>query len=324
MKNNYLNLSIAFSFMICPILSDAQTVAGFDDLTLPSGTYWDGADNSGGFQNGNAWFNNTYDQSWLYWSSGFAYSNVNDSTTSGYANLYAAKALTGFYGSANYAVAQQASVIRLTGTATGKVVSGMYVTNSTYAANSMRDGDSFAKKFGGASGDDADWFLLTVFGYSNGNVTTDSVNFYLADYRFANNTQDYIVESWEWVDLSSLGNVDSVIFFLSSSDTGSFGMNTPAFFAIDNFTTANSPASVDETELTSVRVFPNPASEFIFIETANMDVYSVSIINMNGETIIRKENDFNSAMDIRSLPSGIYFVQIISNEKTLTRKLIKN
>jgi hypothetical protein len=34
----------------------------------------------------------------------------------------------------------------------------------TYAALSMRDGDGFAKQFGGASGDDPDYFLLTITG----------------------------------------------------------------------------------------------------------------------------------------------------------------
>jgi hypothetical protein len=37
-------------------------------------------------------------------------------------------------------------------------VTGAYFTNTTYAALSMLSGDSFAKKFGGASGDDPDWF----------------------------------------------------------------------------------------------------------------------------------------------------------------------
>jgi hypothetical protein len=37
---------------------------------------------------------------------------------------------------------------------------GVYVTNTTYAYNSMRDGDMFAKKFGGPTGNDPDWYKL--------------------------------------------------------------------------------------------------------------------------------------------------------------------
>ncbi|HWB64128.1 MAG TPA: DUF4465 domain-containing protein, partial [Chitinophagales bacterium] len=88
-------------------------------------------------------------------------------------------------------------------------------------------------------GNDPDWFKLTVKAWYNGTLKNAAVDFYLADYRFSNNTQDYIVRDWRWVDLTSLGNVDSLAFFLSSSDTGSFGMNTPAYYCIDNFTTAD-------------------------------------------------------------------------------------
>jgi hypothetical protein len=62
------------------------------------------------------------------------------------------------------------------------------------------------------------------------------VHFYLADYRFEDNAEDYIVKTWEWFDLSSLGRADSLMCTLGSSDTGMFGMNTPAYFCVDNLT----------------------------------------------------------------------------------------
>ena len=61
-------------------------------------------------------------------------------------------------------------------------ITGVLVTNSTYAAISMRDGDQFAKKFGGESGDDPDFFRLVAHGYKDGSLT-DSVEFFLADYQ---------------------------------------------------------------------------------------------------------------------------------------------
>jgi hypothetical protein len=59
------------------------------------------------------------------------------------------------------------------------------------------------------------------------------VEFYLADFRFENNGEDYIVDTWEYVDLSSLGVVNKLEFSLGSSDVGAWGMNTPAYFVID-------------------------------------------------------------------------------------------
>ncbi|MCW5908856.1 MAG: DUF4465 domain-containing protein [Chitinophagales bacterium] len=218
----------------------AQTVSTFESLSLAPDSYWNGSDLSGGFSNGNAFFANDYDLTFFSWS-GFSYSNMKDSTTAGWSNQYSAIAASGYNGSANYAVADEygnAKVI-LTGNAAGKYVEGFYVTNATYAYLSMRDGDVFSKKFGGNTGTDEDWFKLTVKGWLNGNLKNNEVEFYLADFRFADSTEDYIVRDWRWVNLQPLGNVDSIQFFLTSSDTGQWGMNTPAYFCIDNFTTAD-------------------------------------------------------------------------------------
>jgi hypothetical protein len=68
------------------------------------------------------------------------------------------------------------------------------------------------------------------------------VEFFLADYRFADNGLDYIVDSWEYVELASLGVVKSLEFGLSSSDAGALGMNTPGYFALD--TVVPEPGSV--------------------------------------------------------------------------------
>ena len=53
---------------------------------------------------------------------------------------------------------------------TAGVIDGLYVTNNNYAYYSMLNGDAFAKKFGGGSSDDEDWFLLTITGKDVGGV----------------------------------------------------------------------------------------------------------------------------------------------------------
>ena len=118
---------------------------------------------------------------------------------------------------------------------TAQTVSAVRITNTNYAYYSMLNGDGFAKKFGGDSGDDEDWFLLTITGKDAGGNDTGTVEFYLADFRFVDNADDYIINDWTLVELSSLGEVKSLEFGLSSSDGGQgMGMNTPAYFAIDS------------------------------------------------------------------------------------------
>jgi len=293
----------------------AQTISDFEDLTLPADSFWNGSDFTGGFNDGNAFFTNTFLYDSLYggyWASGFAYSNMKDSTDGSYTNLYSVRAGVGCDDSPNYAVGQNYAMLKLTGNAAGKVVSGFSVSNSTYAALSMQNGDAFAKKFGGVSGDDPDWFKLSITGYLAGNPVEDTVHYYLADYRFPDNSQDYILKTWDWVDLTTLGNLDSLIFLLSSSDTGQFGMNTPPFFCLDNFTTLDSPASIDKTDAHKFAFYPNPAVDRFYIELNNKTVANKLFIrDIYGKTLMSLEN-FNSKnyIDISNFAKGTYILTI--------------
>src|SRR5690606_3999585 len=113
------------------------------------------------------------------------------------------------------------------------IVDGLYITNTTYTGLSMRDGDVFSKQFGGPTGDDPDFLRVDVEGFDQDGSSKGIVEFYLADYRFTDNSLDYIVDEWTWLDLSTLGTVTSLQFTLASSDVGSFGINTPTYFAFD-------------------------------------------------------------------------------------------
>jgi hypothetical protein len=232
-----LSLSVAVCLFLSPSVARAGVIT-FEDLSLSgSNTYQNGAtlNPPGSFTSGGATFNNSYNANFGVWS-GWSYSNVVDNATAGFTNQYAAFNPSGGDASAQYGVANAFSP----GDATialpaGQIPVSMRVVNTTYAALSMKNGDQFAKKFGGASGNDPDFFLLTITGKNAQNQSTGSVDFYLADFRFANNQSDYIVSQWTTVDLSKLGAGTSTLSFgLNSSDVGAFGMNTPAYFAMDN------------------------------------------------------------------------------------------
>lgn len=104
----------------------------------------------------------------------------------------------------------------------------------------MRDGDAFSKKFA-----EGDWFLLTVEGFDSLNQSQGTVNFYLADFRSADPGAHYILSDWSWVDLSGLGDqVSRVNFSLSSSDNNEFGMRTPGYFVMDQFSQIPEPGTI--------------------------------------------------------------------------------
>ena len=208
--------------------------ATFEETVLAPDSFYNGSDLAGGVGSGGFFFNNLYDTTFLSWE-GWSVSNVTDNTTPGWGNQYSAIPGSGAGGSSNYGVSWVGWNITPSASlgAPAQVLDGAFFTNSTYTYFSMLNGDAFSKKFGGATGDDEDWFLLTIEGF-NGGASTGTVDFYLADFRFADNGLDYIIDDWTWVDLTRLGAVDKLQFGLTSTDNGVFGMNTPAYFAMDN------------------------------------------------------------------------------------------
>lgn len=217
----------------------AATTSTFDDLPLAANSaFLPGSETQ--FTSGAARFSHHYtDYGFGCCWNGWTYSNQTDTTTAGFENQYSAFAGSGAQGSSNYGVAFLGEAeLDLSGAG---IVHSVALTNTTYTALSMRDGDAFAKQFGGASGDDADFLKLTITGIDDAGLSTGSVDFYLADYRYADQRADYIVRDWTAVDLSSLGIVSGLRFQMSSSDNGRFGMNTPAYFALDDLSVTAVP-----------------------------------------------------------------------------------
>ncbi len=230
--------------------ADAPTTITLEDVgaALADESFDNGADLAGPFESGTVQFNNSFDPTFGSWA-GWAVSNTTDATTPGYLNQYSAVSGSGASDSASYAVASAPAnspipTISLVNPDAGESFESLLVTNTTYAALSMAEGDAFAKKFGGDSGDDADYFLLTIEGRDTNGESVGTVDFYLADFRFDDNGQDFIVDQWTHVDVSSLVGAISLEFSLSSTDVGDFGMNTPAYFAVDHIVLAGNAAVV--------------------------------------------------------------------------------
>ncbi len=342
MKTNFTKflVAVALTFALHMTTANAQSVADFENNPLPqTDTFWNGQATPLGttFNSADAIFPNNYDTSFGgYWLSGWAYSNVQDSTTVGFSNLYSARPAVGYNGSANYAVGQQNAIINLSANAIGKVVDGFYITNGTYATTSMENGDFVARKFGdttgtgfaGPQGSYPDYFLMTIYGWSNGAKIMDSVNFYLADYRGADSL-DYIVKDWRWVNLKSLGNVDSLQFVMSSSDTGSFGINTPLFFCIDNFTTSNTAlATANVLSKKPITLYPNPVQNELRISLKDVEATELhlTMFDMTGKAVISKNiknNQQEYRLDFTNQTAGMYIIQLKSIDAVWNTKITK-
>jgi len=223
----------------------AALTASFDDVAATLGlgakSFYNGSDLAGGFTSGGALFVNDYNPSFSSWQ-GFSVSNTTDATTPGFGNQYSAIPGGGALGTDAYGVsfAFEPSSVFFDSPVD---LDGAWLTNTTYAFLTLRDGDAFTDPFGGPTGDEPDVFTLTLEGFDDGFSSVGIVEFILADYTSPppDNSGDTIVDTWSLVDLSSLQNVSELRFSLDSTDVGSFGSNTPAYFGIDELTFASVP-----------------------------------------------------------------------------------
>jgi len=230
------------------------TTTTFESMSIPSNPGYiansDPVNNSNpGFTFDGNHFNNEFNTTWGTWS-GWAISDkvdVVDPKAPDYTYQYSTIAGGGAGGSSNFALSFGGSYVNVAG---GQSVLSMNVANTTYAYLSMSNGDQFAKKFGAG-----DFFKLTITGHDGldgSGASTGQVDYYLANFLGSN---AYIVNTWETVDLTSLGTARSLSFGLSSSDNGDFGMNTPAYFALDDFRTFVTTSAVPEPAGLSLAAF---------------------------------------------------------------------
>ncbi|MBD1209469.1 MAG: T9SS type A sorting domain-containing protein [Ignavibacteria bacterium] len=94
---------------------------------------------------------------------------------------------------------------------------------------------------------------------------------------------------------------------------------------------AQSPTSVEMIPPVPERIFPNPASDDITLETTleRPATLALAITNTLGQHLIRLQQDapsglFRTTIPCRQLPPGAYFLEIRSPERRTLHHLIKN
>lgn len=81
--------------------------------------------------------------------------------------------------------------------------------------------------------------------------------------------------------------------------------------------------SVSEIQVAKVSIYPNPAKDIFFVKTEGS--FNLKIYDLNGRVVQSKSGiNHNQAIDISSLKTGIYMVEIQTQHKKTIHKLIVN
>ena len=319
-----------FLSLVLATMASAQAPATFDDVQLGSNGIWTGPEGENELPSGGWIFTNSSYPSWGFWG-GFTVSNRTDLNQTGLNAQYTAVTGCGYDGSSQYAVAYTYGVQTDVYAADGQshTITGCYITNNLWAYQHVLYGESGVTPFGGLSGDDPDWFKLTATGKNASGQTIAELDFYLADYRFANNEDDYVLDTWEWFDLSPLGSVASISFSLSSTKSNYGGMITPAYFCMEDFNGV-APGGVDlppyianpvsdvvfneypqtiQVNLDGVATDPDDPDENIVYTIVNNSNPSALTATMNGKILVMTRQNANQAtadLTMRATSDGQY------------------
>ena len=332
MNHNIALFSTLLLGLIFNLTTHSQNLkANFNSLSLDSNGYYNGSDGSGGFYDEGLFFKNEYTPQFMSWV-GWSYAARFDTLTAGFTNQYSTAAGQGVSDipEEKFALAYvlDAAIIRRTSLEPFSPRS-VFFTNNTFAYLSMKNGDSFSKKFGGSTGNDPDFFKIIIRGFRNGQ-TADTTSFYLADFRFTNNSQDYIIKDWTSFNFPASFQsalFDSLTFELASSDVGAFGINTPTYFCLDEFEYSLVPTSIQSEVHKRIKIFPNPVKDQLFIRSeGEFEPLKVTVADLQGKEVLAEAfvvGPKTTPILVSGLKPGLYFVYITGKQGTHIHKVLK-
>lgn len=201
-----------------------------------------------------------------FWNGGFTISDFTNMTQSDYQNQCSVYDKNGGHSGKNFAIAygysdsyndsetsyDKCAKIYLTNADGYRVVTegspiegepkygkfnSVWVCNTTYAYLVMKDGNSFTQ---GSLQEQNGWFKVVFVALdATGVPTGKKVEYYLANFDSSKNTESGLANEirtgWNKVDLSNLGDrVCTVAINFEGSDSSTYGLNTPAYVAIDD------------------------------------------------------------------------------------------
>ena len=82
--------------------------------------------------------------------------------------------------------------------------------------------------------------------------------------------------------------------------------------------TSGNTADIDNLNTAAVDFHPNPVSDKLYISE---DVREVSVVDVNGRIVMNDKN--TRVVDMSELANGVYFVRVITDNGTATKKIVK-
>lgn len=100
-----------------------------------------------------------------------------------------------------------------------------------------------------------------------------------------------------------------------------FNVENDSLIIYNKVTSINNKSSLTK----NIHFYPNPAREILTIETIDIKIKQLRLINVLGQVVLQQNKGINAEkniLHINELESGLYFITIISDEGTITKPVI--
>ena len=141
---------------------------------------------------------------------------------------------------------------------------------------------------------------------------------------------DLVFGSWENVSVPlshfvGLGWATDNFFQFKLGSTSDLNTKTVYFDNMYFSVNAGTVLNVNDFELGSVNIYPNPTNTVWNIKTNNQNIKTVQVFDILGKQVITlTPNSTEVSIDASGLNDGIYLAKVTSNNSTITVKLVKN
>ncbi|MCO5267484.1 MAG: T9SS type A sorting domain-containing protein [Brumimicrobium sp.] len=144
------------------------------------------------------------------------------------------------------------------------------------------------------------------------------------------NSAEYYIYRYELTEQSYIDGIKYNLTY-SNSGTGNNVSNSFSYSAVSNSgrlvvweISANPILNIEIPQKEIVKIYPNPAKDFLTISNLKNDDLDVEITNNLGQTILNtKINSNQYKVDIRNLKKGVYFLKLKQGDTIQISKIIK-
>ena len=124
----------------------------------------------------------------------------------------------------------------------------------------------------------------------------------------ANPAESYYCEAGEWLD------------FYDYDDPS--GFDNTGNFCIKALAVCYEPVNINDVNDSGFEIYPNPAKDFIRINTESQEVISYKIFDISGKQLSSGNLSKSQTIDISRFSKGLYFIELELDNRTVIEKFI--